>query len=137
MLVERELLSLDLSAHPLDFCHIDNGYTRIKNLQSIATGKTVKIVGSVIRYQTPPTRNGNRVIYVIMEDGTGVADVTVFSDTQEKCGEVLFREGWLIVKGKIQRRGPKAFSIIAEDLSGVRWQNEKASSAYTKPSRLQ
>jgi DNA polymerase III alpha subunit len=51
-----------------------------------------------------------------MEDGTGIADVTVFSDVQEKCGEVLFREGWLAVEGKIQRRGPKALSIIANKL---------------------
>jgi len=52
-----------------------------------------------------------------MEDGTGVADVTVFSGTQERCGDVLFREDWLIVKGRIQRRGPKSLTIIADDLS--------------------
>jgi error-prone DNA polymerase len=117
MLIERELLSLDLSAHPLDFLPFDNGFTRMKDLPSVATGKTVRIAGSVIRYQTPPTRNGNRVVYVIMEDGTGIADVTVFANVQEKCGQVLFREGWLVVDGKIQRRGPKALSIIAENLS--------------------
>ena len=89
----------------------------MKDLPSIATGKRIKIVGSVIGYQTPPTRNGNRVVYIIMEDGTGLADVTVFSNVQEKCGQVLFRESWLIVKGKVQRRGPKALSIIAEDLA--------------------
>lgn len=116
MLVERELLSLDLSAHPLDFYQFADGFIRMRDLPSIATGKTVRIAGSVIRYQTPPTRNGKRVLYVIMEDGTGIADVTVFNDVQEKCGEILFREGWLIVKGKIQRRGPRALSIIAEDL---------------------
>ena len=55
----------------------------------------------------------------MMEDGTGVADVTVFSDVQEKCGQVLFSEGWLIVKGKVQRRGQKSISIIAEDLSSL------------------
>jgi error-prone DNA polymerase len=117
MLVERELLSLNLSAHPLDFYSFDSRFTRMKDLPSIATGKSVKIVGSVIRYQTPPTRNGKRVVYVIMEDGTGVADVTVFSDVQERCGQVLFREGWLEVEGKIQRRGPKSLSIIADELS--------------------
>ena len=56
-------------------------------------------------------------VYVIMEDGTGIADVTVFSDVQEKCGQVLFREGWLVVEGKIQKRGPMAVSVIAEKLS--------------------
>ncbi|MFC1874165.1 DNA polymerase III subunit alpha [Chloroflexota bacterium] len=114
--IENELLSLNLSAHPLDFYNYDSGITKMKDLASIPTGKHVKLVGSVIRYQTPPTRNGNRVVYVIMEDGTGVADVTVFSDVQEKCGKILFREGWLTVEGKIQRRGQKATSIIAYDL---------------------
>jgi len=71
MLIEWELLSLNLSAHPLDFLPFDNGITRMKDLHSIATGKSAKIIGSVIGYQTPPTRNGNRVVYIIMEDGTG------------------------------------------------------------------
>jgi len=120
VLIERELLSLNLSAHPLDFLPSNTDITRMKDLRSAATGKSVNIAGSVIRYQTPPTRNGNRVVYVIMEDGTGIADVTVFGDVQEKCGQVLFRESWLRVKGKVQRRGPKALSIIAEDLSILR-----------------
>jgi error-prone DNA polymerase len=117
MLTERNLLSLDLSGHPLELCNLQNGFTRMRDLSSLPTGKTVKIVGSVIRYQTPPTRNGKRVVYVIMEDGTGIADVTVFNDVQEKCGHVLFRSGWLEVKGKIQRRGITSLSIIAQNLS--------------------
>ncbi|MCX6001605.1 MAG: OB-fold nucleic acid binding domain-containing protein, partial [Chloroflexi bacterium] len=116
LLAERELLSLDLSAHPLDFCNLEDGFTRIKDLPALPTGQIVKIAGSVIRYQTPPTRTGKRVVYIIMEDGSGVADVTVFSDVQEKCGRVLFRTGWLEVRGKIQRRGPKSLSIIAAEL---------------------
>jgi len=116
LFIERELLSLNLSAHPLDFYDFDNGITKMKDLPSIPAGRRVKLVGSVIRYQTPPTRNGKRVVYVIMEDGTGIADVTVFGDVQEKCGRVLFREGWLTVEGKVQRRGQKATSIIAEEL---------------------
>ena len=116
MLAEHDLLSLDLSAHPLDFIHLSDDIIRMKDLAFINTGKPVVIAGSVIRYQTPPTRNGNRVVYIIMEDGTGIADVTVFKDVQEKCGNVLFREGWLMVKGTVQRRGPKSLSIIANDL---------------------
>jgi error-prone DNA polymerase len=117
MHTEHDMLSLNLSAHPMDFIDSNNIFTKMKDLKSIRTGESIVIAGSVIRYQTPPTRNGNRVMYVIMEDGTGIADVTVFGDVQEKCGQILFREGWLSVKGKIQRRGPKALSIIAEELS--------------------
>ncbi|MFC2045184.1 DNA polymerase III subunit alpha [Chloroflexota bacterium] len=124
--LERQLLSLDLSSHPLEYLSLDKSYTRMKDLCLVATGISVKIAGSVIRYQTPPTRNSNRVVYVIMEDETGIADVTVFSDVQEKCGDVLFKEGWLIVKGKIQRRGPKSLSIIADDLAPISWQGSQA-----------
>jgi len=77
----------------------------------ISTGSIVRIAGSVMRHEASSTRTGSRVVYVIMEDGTGVADVTVFSGTQGRCGDVLFREGWLIVKGRIQRRGPKTVRL--------------------------
>ena len=120
LLAEREILSLDLSAHPLDFCNLGEGFTRIKDLPALPTGQAVKIAGSVIRYQTPPTRTGKRVVYIIMEDGSGVADVTVFSDVQEKCGSVLFRAGWMEVRGKIQRRGPKSLSIIAAEVKALK-----------------
>jgi error-prone DNA polymerase len=55
-----------------------------------------------------------------MEDGTGVADVTVFNDVQERCGKYFFRSGWLEVQGEIQRRGPKSLSIIADDVRPLR-----------------
>jgi error-prone DNA polymerase len=116
MVSERELLGLDLSAHPFDLRPPGEGFTRMKDLPALPTGALIRIAGSVIRFQTPPTRNGRRVLYIIMEDGTGIADVTVFSDVQEKCGRVLFREGWLQVRGKIQRRGPQSLSIIAEEV---------------------
>ena len=115
---ERELLGLDLSAHPLDFVNL-KGITRISELRGLSMGKDVTVVGSVIRYQTPPTRNRKRVMFIILEDGTGVADVTVFDDVQSKYGSLLFREGWLKVTGKIQKRGPKSLSIIANRLESI------------------
>jgi error-prone DNA polymerase len=91
------------------------------DLPSLTAGTEIKIVGGVVRYQTPPTRNGNRVVYIIMEDSTGIADVTVFNDVQQACGEVLFRAPWLVVTGKIQKRGPKATSVIADNLRAFTW----------------
>jgi len=118
--VETALLSLALPLQRPDLLDSGGGITSMGDLRSMPAGKTVRIAGSVIRYQTPPTRNGNRVVYVIMEDGTGIADVTVFNDTQRKCGDVLFKEAFLLVKGKIQKRGPKSLSIIAEELEPLK-----------------
>lgn len=60
-------------------------------------------------------------MYIIREDCTEVADITMFSNAQEKCGSVLFREGWLVVEGKIHRRGPKSLSIIASNLQQLKF----------------
>ena len=54
--------SLDLPAHPINFCQLDEGIIRMGYLPAQTTGKMVKITGSVIRYQTLPTRNGKRVV---------------------------------------------------------------------------
>jgi len=118
-IAERDLLSIDLSAHPLEDYIGDRETTQMKELSSLDAGTTVRIIGGVIRYQTPPTRNGNRVVYIILEDGTGIADVTVFSDVQQACGDVLFRAPWLVVTGKIQKRGPKATSVIAQSIKAL------------------
>ncbi len=67
------------------------------------------------------------MVCVIMEDRTGVADVTVFDNVQKQYAEVLFRGGWLTVKGKVQRRGAKALLVIAEDLSAIKWVSELSS----------
>jgi error-prone DNA polymerase len=118
-MIERKFLSLDISCHPLDMLSVENSLTKMKDLSATPTGEMVTIAGSVIRYQTPPTRGGKRVVYIIMEDGSGLADVTVFNNVQEKCGQVLFREAWLLVRGRVQRRGPKSLSIIADDLTAL------------------
>jgi hypothetical protein len=36
-----------------------------------------------------------------MKDGTGVADVTFFSEVQKKCGNVLFKNSCQIVEEKV------------------------------------
>jgi DNA polymerase III alpha subunit len=118
-MIERKFLSLDISFHPLDMLPVGNSLTKMKDLSAIPTGEMVTIAGSVIRYQTPPTRGGKRIVYIIMEDGSGLADVTVFNNVQEKCGQVLFREAWLLVRGRVQRRGPKSLSIIADNLTAL------------------
>ena len=56
-----------------------------------------------------------------------MTDVTVFGNVKEQYAEVLFREGWLTAKGKVQRRGPKALSTIVGDLSTIRWVSEPSS----------
>ena len=76
-----------------------------------------------LRLQEPDYKLTYRVIdtdFVSMEDGTGIADVTVFNDVQQKSGDALFKESWLVVEGKVQKRGPKSLSVIAEKVSALK-----------------
>jgi len=72
-----------------------------------------------MRYQAPPTRSGERVIFVCAEDGTGIADIAIFPDAQKRSGEAIFKAGMLLVEGKVQRRGPQALSVVADKVSAL------------------
>lgn len=79
----------------------------------------VKLAVWVMRYQAPPTRSGERVIFVCAEDGTGIADIAIFPDAQKRSGEAIFKAGMLLVEVKVQRRGPKALSVVADKVSAL------------------
>ncbi len=111
---ELDLLGLPISGHPLD--SLDGrikGITKIKDLKGLLANHRVKLAVGVIRYQTPPIWDGTRVVYICAADETGIVDITLFSDAQERSGEALFKAGWLLVEGIVQRRGLHALSVIA------------------------
>lgn len=111
---ELGLLGLPISGHPLD--SLDGrikGITKIKDLKGLPANHRVKLAVGVIRYQTPPIWDGTRVVYICAADDTGIVDITLFPDAQERSGEALFKAGWLLVEGIVQRRGLHALSVIA------------------------
>jgi len=117
---ELDLLGLPLSGHPLEL--LDGrvkGVTKLKDLKELPANHRVKLAVWVIRYQTPPTREGNRVVYICAEDGTGIADMTIFPDAQERSGEALFKTPWLLVEGTVQRRGPRALTVVADSVAAL------------------
>jgi len=114
---EWDLLGFSLGTHPVDLLEgRAPGITRMRDLGQCRDGQTVRLAGSVVRYQTPSTRSGKRVVFVCLEDGTGLADLAIFEDVQRESGDVLFKSPWLLVEGKVRRRGPRAMSITAVKL---------------------
>jgi error-prone DNA polymerase len=119
---ELDLLGLPLSRHPLD--SLDGrikGITKIKDLKKLPANLRVKLAVGVIRYQTPPIWDGTRVVYICAADETGIVDITLFSDAQERSGEALFKAGWLLVEGIVQRRGLHALSVIAYRITALQY----------------
>lgn len=62
--------------------------------------------------QTPPVRSGKRVIFTTLDDGTGLVDLAFFDDSHEACAHTVFHSWLLLVRGVVQRRGPRSLSVV-------------------------
>jgi error-prone DNA polymerase len=74
----------------------------------------VMVAGVKVASQTPAVRSGQRIIFLTLDDGTGLADVTVFERVQPWCAKTIFHGFVLVVWGRLRRTGVKGVSVIAE-----------------------
>ncbi|MBK6764798.1 MAG: DNA polymerase III subunit alpha [bacterium] len=68
--------------------------------------------GVVIRPHTPPTKSGKRVIFFTLEDESGLLNVTVFPDVQEKFGHLMPGHSMLVVTGRKDKRGSNGLTAV-------------------------
>jgi error-prone DNA polymerase len=74
-------------------------------LQESKEGQIVTIAGLVLRPHRPPTPSGQVVVFLSLEDETGLAQVTVPPDAYETTGQVIFGQVVAAVTGVVERRG--------------------------------
>jgi len=118
---ETSLLGFSPENHPLDFYRAElrqRGVVRSGELAHLANGMRVEIAGQVVGWQTPPTKSGQRVIFLTLEDEDGLIQVVIFPRAQERCVPALYSSSLLLAQGTVQRRGG-ATTIIAEAIKGV------------------
>ena len=66
---------------------------------------------------TPPMRNGHRVVFVSLNDGTSPASNAVFfHDAQERLGGQVFATNYMLVHRQTHRSGAKGASVTGENL---------------------
>lgn len=128
---ELEILGLDASRHvmapylPL-LRAIDATPARL--LLAARHSSEVLVAGVKVATQTPPVRSGRRVIFLSLDDSTGVSDATFFEDVQGPYSATVFGSWQLLVRGIIRRTGTRGVSIRATgawDLGQVqeRWRS--------------
>jgi error-prone DNA polymerase len=118
---EHELLGFSLGKHALGYLRPAlqrQGAVRSANLTKLAAGARITIAGQMVSWQTPPTKSGQRIIFVSMEDEDGLTQVVIFPRAQEKCVPAMHDSPLLLVKGTVQRRGLRA-TIVAEEITGL------------------
>jgi error-prone DNA polymerase len=57
--------------------------------------------------------SGKRVIFVTLEDGSGLVDIAFLEDSHERCAHTVFHSGLLLVRATVEARGPRR-TVVGE-----------------------
>lgn len=112
---ELGVLGMDASRHLMGDHHAflkELGVHSAQRLRSARQGETVLVAGAKAATQTPPIRSGKRVIFTTLDDGTGLVDLAFFDDSHPACAHTVFHSWLLLVRGVVQRRGPRSLSVV-------------------------
>jgi error-prone DNA polymerase len=114
-------LSLSLKRHPLAFLRAELRAEGIVTAAELATlpeayitgGRRVRVAGLVLIRQRPGSAKG--VIFITMEDETGVANLIVWPPILERFRRVALGASLLCCRGRLQRE-EGVIHVVAEEL---------------------
>lgn len=109
-------LRLSLKAHPLALLRGELAAARFlpcARLKDLAHDRPARVAGLVIARQRPGTASG--VIFVTLEDETGIANLIVHAGVFERHRRTLLGAGLLGVIGRVQREG-LVIHVLAREL---------------------
>ncbi|MFE9696096.1 DNA polymerase III subunit alpha [Streptomyces sp. NPDC006270] len=113
---ELGVLKIDVTRHLMEDHHRllrEIGATDAKHLRATRPGQRVLVAGVRASTQTPPIASGKRIIFVTLEDGSGLVDLAFFEDSHERCAHTVFHHGLLLVRGTVEARGPRR-TVVGE-----------------------
>lgn len=113
---ELGVLKIDVSRHLMEDHHRllrEIGATDAAHLKAMHPGQKVLVAGVRASTQTPPIPSGKRIIFVTLEDGSGLVDLAFFEATHEQCAHTIFHNGLLLVRGTVEARGPRR-TVVGE-----------------------
>lgn len=99
-------VQLSLRAHPLSFLRPEfdrRRITRCGDLLSVKDGSKVEVAGIILIRQKPGSAKG--VLFVTIEDETGVANAIIWPARFEAQRRVILSSAMIGVRGTVQREG--------------------------------
>ncbi|MFE3738090.1 DNA polymerase III subunit alpha [Streptomyces sp. NPDC059134] len=107
---ELTTLGIDVTQHLMVHHHRllrEIGATDAAHLTTLRAGQQVLVAGVRAATQTPPIASGKRIIFVTLEDSSGLVDLAFFEDSHPACAHTVFHSGLLLVRGTVQIRGTR------------------------------
>jgi error-prone DNA polymerase len=112
-------LRLSLKAHPVALLRQGlavDGHQPCAALDTLGDGRRIRLAGLVLVRQRPGTAKG--VIFITLEDETGVANLVVWPDQFERFRRIVLNAKLLGVTGRVQRQG-RVIHMVAEKLENL------------------
>ena len=107
---------LSLKNHPMHFLrpvHARRGILSTREATETVSGRRVQTSGIVLVRQRPGTASG--VVFITLEDETGIANLVVWPRVMERFRAVVMRARIIHVKGRVQK-ADGVTHIVAEQL---------------------
>jgi error-prone DNA polymerase len=107
---------LTIRRHPLAFLRAElaqQGLVCARDLAVLPIGRRLAIAGLVLIRQRPGSANG--VVFVTLEDETGIANLIVWPATLERFRRAALGATLLYCRGRLQRE-ESVIHLVAEDL---------------------
>jgi error-prone DNA polymerase len=112
-------VGLSLRHHPVAFLRAALQARRMIPCAALATtrdGRRVEVAGIVLVRQRPGSAKG--VMFITIEDETGIANVIVWPSVFEKQRRLILSAGMISCRGRLQREG-EVIHIVTEQLSDL------------------
>ena len=113
---ELDLTAIDTTGHLMQSHkpYLDAlGTTSADQLLNLRNHTRVLVAGVRVATQTPPMRSGQRVVFISIDDGTGVVDTSFFAQAQHATGDILFSARLLLIEGTTRRTGTRGITLQA------------------------
>ncbi|MEH6720627.1 MAG: error-prone DNA polymerase [Aurantimonas endophytica] len=116
---DYRFLSLSLKAHPVSFVRRELDALRVmpdEKLERLASGSRVSVAGLVLVRQRPGSAKG--VIFMTIEDETGVANIIVWPKTFERFRPIVLGARFVRVNGRMQA-DHGVIHVVAETITDL------------------
>jgi error-prone DNA polymerase len=103
VIADYQTQRLSLKAHPMSFLRAgltERGFVRACDLKARKHRSMVQLAGVVLIRQRPGSAKG--VVFITLEDETGVANLVVWPDTMEKYRKVVMGARLIEVRGRVE-----------------------------------
>ncbi len=103
VIADYQTQRLSLKAHPMSFLRAglaERGFVRACDLKSRKHRSMIRFAGIVLIRQRPGSAKG--VVFITLEDETGIANLVIWPDTMERYRKVVMGARLIEVRGRVE-----------------------------------